>query len=176
MLFRSGGSDEAITLPFDQTRTAAVLRADRYRFQATAGQGVEIGISAPSSTLTGVLRVRTPAGTVLATTALSTRPATLQLSLPTAGEYTLEIEGTANAPGAYRLQASAKATLDRVSVSTLSDGVPSGYAKVAANANGEALAVWPEFTSNGTGVLVASRYSAAAGWRSPQRIDRKSVV
>lgn len=168
--FVTGGSDEAITLPFDQTRTAAVLRADRYRFQATAGQGVEIGISAPLSTLTGVLRVRTPAGAVLATAALSVRPATLQLLLPTAGEYTLEIEGTANAPGAYRLQATAKATLDRVSVSKLNDGEPSSYAKVAANANGAALAVWPEFTNNGTGALVASRYSSAAGWGAPQRI------
>lgn len=164
------GGDEAITLPFDQIRAAAVARTDRYRFQATAGQGVAITVSRAESSLGGSVRLRNAAGALLMTAPFANTAGTLQFHLAQAGEYSIEVVPADNAPGGYRLQAVVQAVVERTPSAALSSSTEAGVAQVAANASGLAMAVWPE-PQQGALLLKASRHLGAdIGWSAPETV------
>ena len=164
------GGDEAITLPFDQVRAAAVARTDRYRFQASAGQGVVVSVSRAESSLGGSVRLRNAVGELLMTAPFGDNAGTLQFHLAQAGEYRIEVLPTDNAPGGYRLQAVVQAVAERTPSVALSSSTEAGIAQVAANASGAAVALWPE-PQQGALLLKASRYLGAdTGWSAPETV------
>jgi len=165
------GGDEAITLPFDQIRAAAVARTDSYRFTATAGQGVAVTVSRAESSLGGSVRLRNAAGALLMTAPFANTAGTLQFHLAQAGEYRVEVVPTEGAPGGYRLQVALAAGLaERTPAVALSSSLDVGVAQVAANASGVAMALWPE-PQQGALVLKASRYLGAdTGWSAPETV------
>ncbi|MEQ1684597.1 MAG: PKD domain-containing protein, partial [Burkholderiaceae bacterium] len=166
-----GGASELITLPFDQVRAAAPLRLDRYRFVATAGQGVEVSaVQADGSALAGTLRVRDPAGALLFSYPFGQTAAVLPFQAGAAGEYGIEIEPNISVAAAYRLQVASRAAPDRVPASALTLPGSPGVPKLAANEAGAAVAVWTEPLS-GRLALRASRFVPASGaWSSAQTV------
>ncbi|MBC7992935.1 MAG: hypothetical protein H7Z15_06795, partial [Rhizobacter sp.] len=165
-----GGAAEAITLPFDQIRAAAVARTDSYRFQATAGQGVAVTVSRAESSLGGSVRLRNAAGVLLMTAPFANTAGALQFHLAQAGDYTIEVVPTDNAPGGYRLQALAQAVAERMPSAALSSSTEAGIAQVATIASGASMALWPE-PQQGALLLKASRYLGAdTGWSAPETV------
>ena len=158
-----GGSAEAITLPFDAARSAAMFRLDSYRFTAAAGQGVDITLSPEGSNLTGTLRVRNAAGTLLDAGDFGPASARLRLNLPAAGEYSIEIQPLSGAPAGYRLQASAATVTPSTPSMRLGNAAPLGTPAVVSRGS-SALALWVQAASSGP-QLMGSRYlGATEGW------------
>lgn len=165
-----GGPDVAISLPFDEIRAASVATTDRYRFTATAGQNVSIVVMQSASTLTGWVRLRNAAGEILMTAPFDDVSATIEFRLGAAGEYTIEVEPLANAPGAYRLAATTPTVADRIASITLTHSLDAGIAKVATNAAGTTWAAWPEVSGVDTRLLASRFIGASAGWSSPETV------
>jgi PKD repeat protein len=165
-----GGSAERITLPFDQTRTAAPFRLDSYRFDGTAGQAVDVSVAAAGSTLTGRVRVLDAVGRVLDGSAFGTSTAGLLVTLPAAGEYRIEIEARTGAPGAYRLQAAAGAAATaRLPSAAVSEGEPLS-APALLSQGGTALALWMERGSNSPVLMVSRNRSTDQDWQAAQAL------
>ncbi|MBZ8139273.1 hypothetical protein CLD22_05075 [Rubrivivax gelatinosus] len=164
----TGGSSEAITLPFDEVRAAAqMFRVDSYRFVATAGQDVELNIAASASSLSGRIRLRGAAGELLDGASFSSTAARLLVRLPAAGEYRIEVEPGSGAPGAYRLQA-AFATLQTGPIGF--EGADIRAPMVVAH-QGSLLALWVAPDAAGNPQLIGTRSTAAApAWSSPVRL------
>lgn len=161
----AGGTSEAITLPFDAARTSGVLRVDSYRFNASAGQGVDITVSPDGSNLKGVLRLSNAAGAVLDSAEFGPSAARFQTHLALAGEYTIEMQSQVGAVAGYRLQASNAMVPLSVPSLRLGSAPPLGTPAVVSQGS-QALALWVQAGTNGP-ELVGSRYiSAAQGWTS----------
>ena len=160
----TGGVAELITLPFNQLRAAAPLRTDTYRFVATTGQGLDLTVAAEASTLTGKVRLRSPAGLVLDSAvfggAFGNNSARLQVLLATAGEYRIELEPGSSAPGGYRLTAEFATVTPQLPSAVLQQGNFGSFPVVATH-RGSALALWVAAV-NGDPQLMASRNGAAA--------------
>ncbi len=168
----AGAVDETITLPFDQVRAAARARIDRYRMSLTAGAGYTVTLGrADGSSLEGTLRVRDAAGSLVHSGPFGVTDARMESRAVAAGVYTVEVDPASPMPAAYRLRVALDDTAQgRMPAQVLSGSGSTAQPKVATNALGESLAVWPE-TSNGLLVLRASRWrSAAAGWSTPDVI------
>lgn len=164
----TGGRSEAITLPFDDVRVAAAMfRIDTYRFTAQAGQDVQLDIAASASSLTGRLRLRDASGVLLDAAIFGATAGRLQLRLPMAGEYRIEVEPGSGAPGAYRLQASfGGAPTEPVGV----EGAELRAPMVVAH-QGSLLALWVAPDVAGNPQLIGMRHPAAGpGWASPRRL------
>ena len=101
----SGGTGtEAITLPFDGQRAALTGQTANYTFAGTASRWARITVTrVPGSNLDGTVRLLQGA-TALASANFSFGPAQMVQILPADGTYTIEVTGTANTPGGYRLQ------------------------------------------------------------------------
>ncbi|MCA3241061.1 MAG: hypothetical protein ING89_07180 [Rubrivivax sp.] len=162
-----GGSAERITLPFDQTRTAAMFRLDSYRFDALAGQGLDLGVAAAGSTLTGRVRVLDATGQVLDGSSFGSSSARLLVTLPVAGEYRIEIEPRSGAPGAYRLQAALATVTARLPSAALSEGEPFS-APALLSQGGTALALWVERGSNSLVLMGSRNASTGQDWQAAQ--------
>lgn len=164
----TGGSSALITLPFDEVRVAAAMfRIDTYRFVAQAGQDLDLAIAASDSSLTGRVRLRNAAGELLDATSFGATGGRLLARLATAGEYRVEVEPGAGAPGAYRLQL-AFATVPNGPAGT--EG-PELRAPMVAAHQGRLMALWLAPDAAGTPQLMGMRSTAAApAWSSPRRL------
>lgn len=100
----TGGNDEVIAPPFDAIRSLDASPPARFRFTAGPHAWAQVTASQPSgSSLQGVVRLFQ--GTAqLASAAYGATGGTFTQQLPAAGDYVVEVDATANAPGAYRLQ------------------------------------------------------------------------
>lgn len=165
----AGGANEVITLPFDQVRAAAANGANRYRFQASAGEGVSILVEQSASTLTGWVRLRNAANQILATVPFGTNVGTIDFRLAQAGEYIIEIAALTNAPGAYRLSTTTQPAVERTPFITLTDATEIGIAKVAANGTAT-WALWPETSGTATRLLASRFIDDVAGWATPETV------
>jgi PKD repeat protein len=167
----SGGTSELIALPFDSVRAAeASFRVDTYRFVVQAGQEVAIVVSASASTLTGRIRLRNAAGELLDGASFSTQESRLQVRLPSAGEYRVEVEPGTGAPGAYRLRASVVAGPPTPPAPVGTEGPDLRSPLVVAD-RGSLMTLWfaPDAANNPQ--LMAMRSTAAnQAWTSPQRL------
>lgn len=100
---------QQITLPHDAPATIDPAgEVDRYRFSGTAGQGVQIGVAdTGGSSLAGTVTLRAPDGSAVTDSGFDLGSARtddeLFAILPENGEYTIEIDATANEPGGYQL-------------------------------------------------------------------------
>jgi len=101
----TGTTPEAIVIPFDSTRSLQTGQTALYSFSGSAAQFASITISdANGSNLSGHVRL------LQGTTALASGDFTvfgggsIVYALPADGTYLVEVTGTANTPGAYRLQ------------------------------------------------------------------------
>jgi len=108
---------EVITLPYDEPGAIDPAgEVDRYTFTGDARQGIQIVIEPNGgSDLEGDLSVRAADDSIVADTPFDLgsfrAPFELIAVLPADGEYTIEVDGTANEPGGYRLRARAIDTL-----------------------------------------------------------------
>jgi hypothetical protein len=98
----SGGNDETITPPFDQTRGLQTGQTARFKFDASAFQWAQITVGQAGSTLEGKVRLLS-GSTELKTASFNSNNATFTQKMPNSGQFVLEITGTANTPGAYSL-------------------------------------------------------------------------
>jgi hypothetical protein len=124
-----GGTDEAISLPFDQTRSLQTSTANRYTFAGEAGKFLAVRLEQAASTLEGSFKILNPSGTSIASGAFGTQQGTSFTKLLETGTYTIEVVPTANVPGAYRIQIK---QLDLVNVNkaasvNLTDGESTSY-------------------------------------------------
>jgi PKD repeat protein len=96
-----------ITLPWNQVYAMSHAgEVDRFSLAAQAGQSFTIVAGrSNSSILGGNVVVRNPAGAAVGSAALGAGNASITINNAVAGTYTIEVAATANAPGAYRLQA-----------------------------------------------------------------------
>lgn len=167
----SGGSSELITLPFDSVRAAeAIFRVDTYRFVAQADQQVTLTIAASASNLAGRIRLRNAAGDLLDGASFSILDGRLQVRLPTAGEYRIEVEPGSGAPGAYRLQASLVAAPPMPPVPAGTEGPDLRSPMVLAH-QGNLLSLWiaPDGANNPQ--LMGMRSAVASpSWTNPRRL------
>lgn len=163
----AGSTSQQITLPFDEVRAAAPYRTDSYLFTGAAGQGVDIRIGAESSTLTGRVRLRNAAGTLLNAAGFGPDSARLLVTLPSAGEYRIEVEPALGAPGAYRLQATA-ASVQEQPAST--EGADLRAPLVVAHGGG-LMAIWMARDSASNPQWMGMSSSAAGqSWSAPWRL------
>ena len=93
---------EAITLPFDATRTLAAPMASAFTFTAATSQYVTVAVSPVSGGSPVLLRLL-QGTTVLATTVLTSGYGNMLAQLPGAGSYAIELGG--EVPGDFHLQA-----------------------------------------------------------------------
>lgn len=111
-----GGSNEAITLPYDDIGAIDPAgEVDRYTFTGQTDQSVLI-TAGPNggSSLEGTIGLVGPGGQSLGSDIfLPGAPAGLSMRLPADGEYTLTVDGTASEPGGYHLVAE---TMARISI------------------------------------------------------------
>ena len=99
-----GGTGQLITLPYDQTASLDTGQTARYSFAGAPLKWARITVSqANGSTLAGGVRLLQGA-TELGSASFSFSPGVVTRALPGAGTFTIEITGTANTPGAFRLQ------------------------------------------------------------------------
>jgi hypothetical protein len=105
---------EAITLPFDATRTLAVPTASLFTFAAAASQYVSVAV-APVSGGSPVLLRLLQGTTVLATTVLTSGYGNMLAQLPGAGTYAIEVGG--DVAGDFHLQAQLLGGLQTESIS-----------------------------------------------------------
>lgn len=101
----NGPGTEAITIPFDSTRSLQTGQTALYSFTGNAAQYARItAADAPASNLSGHVRLL-QGSTVLAAGDFGPMiNGVLLTALPVDGTYLVEVTGTANTPGAYRLQ------------------------------------------------------------------------
>ena len=99
------GLGEVIALPYDHVSSLDTGQTALYHFAGTAGKWVRATVTrANGSNLGGRVRLLR-AGVELAAADFGASPGQLLYNLPDAGQtYTIEATGTANTPGAYRLQ------------------------------------------------------------------------
>jgi hypothetical protein len=97
----------AITLPWNRVYAMGhVGEVDRFSLVAGAGQMLELQLSrSNNSTLSADIVVRGPGGNTVASGAMGSSPRTLVIADAVAGTYTVEVQASGSAPGAYRLQA-----------------------------------------------------------------------
>jgi PKD repeat protein len=165
-----GGRDEAISLPFDAVRAAAVLRLDSYRFTVAAGQGVEIAVAPEASTLSGRLLLRDASGQLLDAVPFGPFTGRSRMQLAAAGEYRIEIQPGAGAPGAYRLQAALANVAARLPSVAVSSASAASLPVVVAQGS-TALAMWVETAFGSTPLLKGSRQLGnAEGWAAAQTL------
>jgi hypothetical protein len=102
----AGPTPEAITLPFDGTRSLPALPATPtalFTFSGAAYKFASITVTpASGSALTGALRLL-QGTTVVAKTAIAGQGGQINVALPGAGTYTIDVTG--DSVGAFRLQA-----------------------------------------------------------------------
>lgn len=100
----TGTAPEPIIVPFDSTRSLQTGQTALYTFHGVAAQYARITASDPAgSNLIGNVRLLQGA-TALGSIAFGVSPGILVAALPANSTYTVELTGTANTPGAYRLQ------------------------------------------------------------------------
>ena len=100
----TGPTVEAVTTPFDTTRSLLADQTARFSFAGTAVQYARVTVQPVNgSTLTG--RVRLMQGTTaLGSGNFGPATATLLVGLPADATYVVEVEPLTNAPGGYRVQ------------------------------------------------------------------------
>jgi PKD repeat protein len=100
----TGSGTEAITTPFDATRSLAAAQVALFSFSATTPRYARITASqGVGSNLTGRVRLLRGA-TALGSADFAVQSGQIVLSLPADDTYTVEVTPLTNAPGAYRLQ------------------------------------------------------------------------
>lgn len=101
----NSGQGESITLPYDQVSSLNTGQTALYNFHSVANKWVRVTITrGSSSNLNGRVRLLRD-GAELAAANFSSFTGQLTYNLPAGGQlYTVEVTGTANTPGAYRLQ------------------------------------------------------------------------
>lgn len=107
-----GGSGEAITLPYDDVGAIDTVGAvDSYTFDGLTDEIVRVAVdTGTDSDLEGQVRLLAPDGQSLATGDFApsysgSEAAIIGGRLPADGVYVIEVDGTANEPGAYDLAA-----------------------------------------------------------------------
>ncbi len=101
----TGPAPEAITLPFDSTRSLQLNQTARYSFSGVVPKYARITASrGAASNMDGTVRLLRGA-TVLGSANFGVSQGQMIVALPANDTYIIEVVGTANAPGAYRLQA-----------------------------------------------------------------------
>lgn len=161
------GSDEAITLPFDGVRVANPASTVRFRFTAAAAQGVDVRVAPAGSNLTGLVKLRSSSGALLAAAPFGVPQARLQAALA-AGDYVIEVSAASGAPGGFQLQADWAQVAQAQAGATLNADAPASRPVLAANAAGAAWAFWVATTSGGP-QLQASALQAGE-WGPPQQL------
>jgi hypothetical protein len=100
----TGPNVETITAPFDDTRALQDGQVARFGFTGTAYRYAHVTVSEGSgSQLAGRVRLLHGA-TLLGTVDFNAIAGQITALLPSDGEYTIEVSGLTNTPGAYRLQ------------------------------------------------------------------------
>jgi len=100
----TGSAPEVVTAPFDATRSLQTNRTATFNFAGSALKYARITVTrANGSTLIGGVRLLQGA-TVLGTTTFGGLETPLIVALPADATYSVQITGTANTPGAYRVQ------------------------------------------------------------------------
>jgi PKD repeat protein len=99
------GTPDELQLPVDTEATIdPVGDIDRYTFEATAGQFFNVFVEqATGSTLIGDLRVFAPDDTELHQSSFGGLSTSFAHQVIQTGTYTIEVDGTANEPGAYHM-------------------------------------------------------------------------
>ncbi len=102
-LASTGATPEVVTTPFDSTRALQIGQTALYDFAGTALKYARVTITrSAGSQLIGSVRLL-QGTTVLGSTTFGGSESPLIVSLPADATYTVEINGTANAPGGYRV-------------------------------------------------------------------------
>jgi hypothetical protein len=105
---QGGGNNTPITLPWNQTYAMQTQgEVDTYKLDMPAGPGFEVRVSRNNSTLSGQVRVTRPGGSVVAEQAFNGVTTTAyipEVTVATAGEYTIDVTAATGVPGGYRLE------------------------------------------------------------------------
>lgn len=125
----NGGTNEAISLPFDQTRSLQTSAPNRYTFAGEAGKFLVVRLEQATSTLQGSFKILNPSGTSIASGVFGTQQGTTFTKLLETGTHIIEVVPTANVPGAYRIRVSQfdLANVNKVTAVSLADGGSTSY-------------------------------------------------
>ena len=104
---------------------------DRYTFEATAGQFFNVFVEqGVGSTLEGDLRVFAPDNTEIHMSSFASLPTSFALLVVQPGTYTIEIDGTLNEPGTYRLVAGFSESYELSLPGFVDENIQPGHAQV----------------------------------------------